>query len=90
MYANAIFFIVISSVKLHCFLIRVENLIVSTYFVFCFCFGRPRLLYPKEHVCGSLKFAILPLLLDNILALATRSSLNIRGLCVCACVRACF
>jgi len=53
-----------------------------------FLFWAHNALVHKEHVSGSLKFAILPLLLDNILALATRSSLNIRGLCVCACVRA--
>lgn len=43
----------------------------------------------RVHFSGSLKFAILPLLLDNILALATHSSLNIRGFCVCVYVRAC-
>ena len=60
---------------------------VSTYFVFCFCFWRTMLLCSKNTFSGSLKFAILPLLLDNILALATHSSLNICGLCVC--VRVC-
>jgi hypothetical protein len=43
----------------------------------------------KEPSCTSLKFAVFPLLLDNILALATHLSLNMRGLCVRACVRVC-
>ena len=51
-----------------------------------FLFWAHQALVLKEHVSGSLKLAILTLLLDNILALATHSSLNICGWCVCVCV----